>query len=79
MISRRPGLAGDFARARDIHYKIMPVMRNLFTETNPIPLKQALPSWAAAPTSFGMPLMPDVRSRRRKAESGDEGIEADLK
>ena len=35
-------LAGDFARAREIHYKMMPLMRALFIETNPIPVKQAL-------------------------------------
>ena len=52
------GLAGDFARARDIHYKIMPVMRNLFTETNPIPLKQALAFMGRCANELRMPLCP---------------------
>jgi 4-hydroxy-tetrahydrodipicolinate synthase len=52
------GLAGDFARAREIHYKIMPVMRNLFTETNPIPLKQALAFMGRCANELRMPLCP---------------------
>ncbi len=52
------GLAGDFARARDIHYKIMPVIRNLFTETNPIPLKQALAFMGRCANELRMPLCP---------------------
>ncbi|HEY2663392.1 MAG TPA: 4-hydroxy-tetrahydrodipicolinate synthase [Candidatus Binataceae bacterium] len=35
-------LAGDFARAREIHYKMLPLMRALFVETNPIPVKYAV-------------------------------------
>ena len=52
------GLAGDFARARDIHYKIMPVMRALFIETNPIPLKQALAFMGRCANELRMPLCP---------------------
>ena len=52
------GLAGDFGRARDIHYKIMPVVRNLFTETNPIPLKQALAFMGRCVNELRMPLCP---------------------
>jgi 4-hydroxy-tetrahydrodipicolinate synthase len=35
-------LAGDFARAREIHYQMLPLMRALFVETNPIPIKYAV-------------------------------------
>ena len=52
------GLAGDFTRAREIHYKIMPVIRNLFTETNPIPLKQALAFMGRCANELRMPLCP---------------------
>lgn len=34
--------AGDFAKAREYHYKLMPLFKNLFVETNPIPAKTAL-------------------------------------
>ena len=52
------GLAGDFARAREIHYRMMPVMRALFIETNPIPLKQALAFMGRCANELRMPLCP---------------------
>jgi 4-hydroxy-tetrahydrodipicolinate synthase len=50
------GLAGDFARARDLHYKMMPLMRTLFIETNPIPVKQALAFMGRCANELRMPL-----------------------
>ena len=52
------GLAGDFARAREIHYKMMPLMRTLFIETNPIPVKQALAFMGRCANELRMPLCP---------------------
>jgi len=52
------GLTGDFARAREIHYKMMPVIRALFIETNPIPLKQALAFMGRGANELRMPLCP---------------------
>lgn len=34
--------AGDLARARELHYQLLPVMQALFIEANPIPVKTAL-------------------------------------
>jgi 4-hydroxy-tetrahydrodipicolinate synthase len=34
--------AGDLARARDLHYRLLPLFDVLFAETNPIPVKGAL-------------------------------------
>jgi 4-hydroxy-tetrahydrodipicolinate synthase len=34
--------AGDIARARDLHYRLLPLFDALFAETNPIPVKGAL-------------------------------------
>jgi 4-hydroxy-tetrahydrodipicolinate synthase len=50
------GLAGDFGRARDIHYKMMPLIRALFIETNPIPVKQALAFMGRCANELRMPL-----------------------
>lgn len=36
------GLAGDFERARELHHELGPLMRALFVETNPIPVKEAM-------------------------------------
>jgi 4-hydroxy-tetrahydrodipicolinate synthase len=35
-------LAGDFDRARRIHHRLGPLFRQLFVETNPIPVKEAM-------------------------------------
>lgn len=35
-------LKGEWAKARSVHYKLLPLHRALFTETNPIPVKAAL-------------------------------------
>ncbi len=35
-------LAGDYAKAREVHYKLFPVMSAMFLETNPVPAKKTL-------------------------------------
>ncbi len=50
-------LANDFARAREIHYKMLPLMRALFLETNPIPVKQALAFMGKCSPEMRMPLL----------------------
>lgn len=35
-------LAGDFAKARQIHYKIFPLIQAMFYDTNPVPAKTTL-------------------------------------
>ncbi|HZO81390.1 MAG TPA: 4-hydroxy-tetrahydrodipicolinate synthase [Candidatus Binataceae bacterium] len=49
-------LAGDFARARELHYKLLPLVRALFVETNPIPVKQALAFMGKCTAEMRMPL-----------------------
>src|SRR5229473_1078866 len=51
-------LAGDFARARQIHFSMLPLMRALFTETNPIPVKQACAFMGKCSNEMRMPLLP---------------------
>jgi 4-hydroxy-tetrahydrodipicolinate synthase len=36
------GLAGDFAKGRQLHYKLLPLMKAMFYDTNPVPAKSAL-------------------------------------
>jgi len=52
------GLAGDFERAREIHFKMLPLMRALFLETNPIPVKQACAFMGKCSNEVRMPLTP---------------------
>jgi 4-hydroxy-tetrahydrodipicolinate synthase len=49
-------LAGDFERARNLHYAMLPLMRALFLETNPIPVKQALAFMGRSSPELRMPL-----------------------
>lgn len=35
-------LSGDFSKAQDLHRELFPLMRSMFLETNPIPIKAAL-------------------------------------
>jgi 4-hydroxy-tetrahydrodipicolinate synthase len=35
-------LAGDYARARELHYRLLPLMTAMFLDTNPVPAKAAL-------------------------------------
>ena len=49
-------LAGDFARARELHYRMLPLMRVLFLETNPIPVKYAASLMGKCTAEMRMPL-----------------------
>jgi 4-hydroxy-tetrahydrodipicolinate synthase len=49
-------IGGDFERARQIHFKMLPMMRALFTETNPIPIKQACAFMGKSSNEMRMPL-----------------------
>ena len=51
-------LAGDFKLAREIHLKMLPLMRALFVETNPIPIKQACAFMGKCTNEMRMPLLP---------------------
>ena len=35
-------LAGDLARAKQLHYKLFPLMKAMFYDTNPVPVKKSL-------------------------------------
>lgn len=38
----KAALAGDFAKAREIHFRLYPLFKDLFIEPNPVPAKHAL-------------------------------------
>src|SRR5580700_712389 len=50
-------LAGDFAKAREIHFRLLPLIRALFVETNPICVKQALAFMGKCANELRMPLV----------------------
>ena len=49
-------LADDYARAKELHYKLIELSRVMFTETNPIPVKTALQLMGRMDFKVRMPL-----------------------
>ena len=60
----RAGLAGDFRSAREIHYRLLPLMTANFVETNPIPVKTALEIMGRGPAHFRLPMTPMEEEHR---------------
>ena len=54
----RAALAGDFATARALHYRLYPLFRDLFIETNPVPVKAALARMGKIDEAYRLPLCP---------------------
>jgi len=50
--------AGSIAEAREIHYRLLPITRALFLETNPAPVKAALELLGVASADTRLPLLP---------------------
>jgi 4-hydroxy-tetrahydrodipicolinate synthase len=50
--------AGDWHRARQIHFELLPLIRALFWETNPIPVKAALSMLGLCSDEVRLPLVP---------------------
>jgi 4-hydroxy-tetrahydrodipicolinate synthase len=52
----KAALAGDFVTARVLHYKLSPLLRALFTETNPIGIKAAMAQLGLCEGELRLPL-----------------------
>jgi 4-hydroxy-tetrahydrodipicolinate synthase len=51
-------LKGDFERAGRIHAKLFPLFKDLFIETNPVPVKAALAMMGQIEEKYRLPLVP---------------------
>ncbi len=60
--------AGNFEYAREVHYNMLPLMRALFVETNPIPVKQAVAFMGKCANELRMPLVPMSASAAEKLD-----------
>lgn len=58
--------AGDLPRARELHFRTMPVARALFLETNPIPVKTALTLLGRIGPEMRLPLCPLQEGNAKK-------------
>ncbi len=58
-------VSGRIATAREIHYRLWPLMQTLFIETNPIPVKTAVAMMGMIREEFRLPLcaMSDVNRK----------------
>ena len=61
-------LAGDFATARRVHYRMLPLMNANFMESNPIPVKAALALMGLIEENYRLPLVPITPSNREKLQ-----------
>lgn len=58
--------SGDWARARRLHYELLPLMEVNFVETNPIPVKTSLAMMGLLEEEFRLPLVPMSRENRAR-------------
>jgi len=61
--------AGDLARARDLHYRLLPLFDALFVETNPIPVKAALAMRGLVREELRLPLTPISPPNRERLQA----------
>jgi 4-hydroxy-tetrahydrodipicolinate synthase len=62
----RAALEGDWDRARAEHYRLLPLFRALFFDTNPVPAKLILEAQGLARARYRLPLIPaDEETRSR--------------
>ncbi|GAB3021362.1 4-hydroxy-tetrahydrodipicolinate synthase [Natronobiforma cellulositropha] len=62
-------LDGDYARARTLHHELGPLNRVLFSETNPIPVKEAMAIRTGASPDLRSPLTRLSPERREELET----------
>jgi 4-hydroxy-tetrahydrodipicolinate synthase len=57
-------LKGDFVAAARIHAKLLPLFKDLFIETNPVPIKAALAMTGQMEETYRLPLVPMADNNR---------------
>jgi 4-hydroxy-tetrahydrodipicolinate synthase len=64
----RAALAGDFAAAQKMHYRLLPFMRAAFVETNPCPIKWACARKGLPAGGVRLPLAPVTKASEKIIE-----------
>jgi 4-hydroxy-tetrahydrodipicolinate synthase len=59
-------LEGDWKRARDLHWKLFPICKAVFLETNPIPVKEAMAMLGLIRAEWRLPMCPMSDANREK-------------
>jgi len=64
----RAARGGEYGRARELHFELLPIMQALSTETNPIPVKAAMAMLGKCGPEIRMPLTPMTEPNRKRLE-----------
>jgi len=69
-------LDGDWKRARELHWKLFPICRAMFVETNPIPVKEAMAMLGMIRAEWRLPMCPmsDANRERLRKVLAQAGI-----
>jgi 4-hydroxy-tetrahydrodipicolinate synthase len=62
----RAAVGGDFERAKQLHFQLLPAMRACFLETNPIPIKTVVAATGLMDGHLRLPLVPMDEAPRRR-------------
>jgi 4-hydroxy-tetrahydrodipicolinate synthase len=65
--------SGDLARGRELHYRLLPLIRALSVETNPIPIKAASSLLGLCSDELRLPLVPMSGENLRNLQTVMEG------
>lgn len=60
--------SGDFAGARALHQRILPLMQINFVESNPIPVKSAMASMGLLEEVYRLPMVPPTPASKKRIE-----------
>jgi 4-hydroxy-tetrahydrodipicolinate synthase len=67
-------LKGDFERAGRIHAKLFPLFKDLFIETNPVPVKAAMAMMGLIEETYRLPLVPLAEANRAQLKKTLQGV-----
>ena len=67
-------LNGDFDKANKIHYKLLPLFKGIFIETNPIPIKAALAMKGMIKEVYRLPMCEMKKENKEKLRKILEGL-----
>jgi 4-hydroxy-tetrahydrodipicolinate synthase len=61
--------SGDFAAARALHQRILPLLQINFVESNPIPVKSAMASMGLLEEVYRLPMVPPTPASKKRIEA----------
>ncbi|SIQ92503.1 4-hydroxy-tetrahydrodipicolinate synthase [Alkalispirochaeta americana] len=62
-------LQGEWAHAREAHYKLLPFFRALFLDTNPVPIKYMMHRAGFCENSYRLPMVPLSEENQRSIDA----------